>query len=43
MGHALSQWVYFGGVKAFADGSLGSGSALFYEVRLVFKNFYFKV
>ncbi|XP_004514888.1 protein LONG AFTER FAR-RED 3 isoform X2 [Cicer arietinum] len=31
MGHALSQWVYFGGVKAFADGSLGSGSALFYE------------
>lgn len=30
-GHALSQWVYFGGVKAFADGSLGSNSALFYE------------
>ncbi|PNY01951.1 amidohydrolase ytcj-like protein, partial [Trifolium pratense] len=31
MGHSLSQWVYFGGVKAFADGSLGSNSALFYE------------
>ncbi|CAJ2638809.1 unnamed protein product [Trifolium pratense] len=30
-GHSLSQWVYFGGVKAFADGSLGSNSALFYE------------
>lgn len=32
-GHALSNWVYLGGVKAFADGSLGSNSALFYEVR----------
>ncbi|MED6114660.1 Protein LONG AFTER FAR-RED 3 [Stylosanthes scabra] len=31
MGHALSEWVYIGGVKAFADGSLGSNSALFYE------------
>ncbi|XP_050882336.1 protein LONG AFTER FAR-RED 3 isoform X2 [Lathyrus oleraceus] len=31
MGRALSQWVYFGGVKAFFDGSLGSNSALFYE------------
>ncbi|KAK7323297.1 hypothetical protein VNO77_26763 [Canavalia gladiata] len=31
MGHALSQWIYLGGVKAFADGSLGSTSALFYE------------
>ncbi|XP_058768499.1 protein LONG AFTER FAR-RED 3-like isoform X2 [Vicia villosa] len=31
MGRALSQWVYFGGVKAFSDGSLGSNSALFYE------------
>ncbi|KAL5078250.1 hypothetical protein RYX36_017234 [Vicia faba] len=30
-GRALSQWVYFGGVKAFFDGSLGSNSALFYE------------
>ncbi|KAF7836219.1 protein LONG AFTER FAR-RED 3 [Senna tora] len=30
-GYALSQWIYFGGVKAFADGSLGSNSALFYE------------
>lgn len=32
MGHAVSQWIYLGGVKAFADGSLGSRSALFYEV-----------
>ncbi|GMN51481.1 hypothetical protein TIFTF001_020637 [Ficus carica] len=31
MGHAVSQWIYLGGVKAFADGSLGSRSALFYE------------
>lgn len=30
-GRALSQWIYLGGVKAFADGSLGSNSALFYE------------
>ncbi|XP_039070496.1 protein LONG AFTER FAR-RED 3 isoform X2 [Hibiscus syriacus] len=30
-GHALSDWIYFGGVKAFADGSLGSNSALFHE------------
>ncbi|XP_022764743.1 uncharacterized protein LOC111309970 isoform X2 [Durio zibethinus] len=30
-GHALSNWIYFGGVKAFADGSLGSNSALFHE------------
>ncbi|KAL6989749.1 Protein LONG AFTER FAR-RED 3 [Sarracenia purpurea var. burkii] len=27
----LSQWLYLGGAKAFADGSLGSNSALFYE------------
>uniref|UniRef100_A0A0D6R1A8 Amidohydrolase 3 domain-containing protein n=2 Tax=Araucaria cunninghamii TaxID=56994 RepID=A0A0D6R1A8_ARACU len=27
----LSQWIHIGGVKAFADGSLGSNSALFYE------------
>jgi predicted amidohydrolase YtcJ len=39
MGHSLSQWVYFGGVKAFADGSLGSNSALFYEVRSTFNFF----
>ena len=32
MGHDLSQWIYLGGVKAFADGSLGSNSALLYEV-----------
>ncbi|EXB80250.1 Putative amidohydrolase ytcJ [Morus notabilis] len=31
MGRAVSQWIYLGGVKAFADGSLGSNSALFYE------------
>ncbi|KAJ7949348.1 Amidohydrolase [Quillaja saponaria] len=31
MGHSMNQWIYFGGVKAFADGSLGSNSALFYE------------
>ncbi|KAH7860098.1 hypothetical protein Vadar_009293 [Vaccinium darrowii] len=30
-GRKLSQWLYLGGVKAFADGSLGSNSALFYE------------
>ncbi|XWS08291.1 hypothetical protein CRYUN_Cryun41cG0067000 [Craigia yunnanensis] len=30
-GHAMSNWIYFGGVKAFADGSLGSNSALFHE------------
>lgn len=30
-GKSLSQWIYVGGVKAFADGSLGSNSALFYE------------
>ncbi|KAH9698538.1 protein LONG AFTER FAR-RED 3 [Citrus sinensis] len=31
-GHVLSDWVYLGGVKAFADGSLGSNSALFHEI-----------
>ncbi|KAF3434288.1 hypothetical protein FNV43_RR25391 [Rhamnella rubrinervis] len=31
VGHAMSQWIHLGGVKAFADGSLGSNSALFYE------------
>nr|XP_043619515.1 protein LONG AFTER FAR-RED 3 isoform X2 [Erigeron canadensis] len=30
-GRKLSQWIYIGGVKAFADGSLGSNSALFHE------------
>ncbi|XP_058196312.1 protein LONG AFTER FAR-RED 3 isoform X2 [Rhododendron vialii] len=30
-GRKLSKWLYLGGVKAFADGSLGSNSALFYE------------
>ncbi|XP_021297225.1 uncharacterized protein LOC110426338 isoform X1 [Herrania umbratica] len=30
-GHALSNWIYLGGVKAFVDGSLGSNSALFHE------------
>ncbi|KAL2971863.1 hypothetical protein AAZX31_15G221300, partial [Glycine max] len=29
--HALSEWIYIGGVKAFSDGSLGSNSALLYE------------
>lgn len=29
----MSLWIHLGGVKAFADGSLGSNSALFYEVR----------
>ncbi|KAL8143308.1 hypothetical protein V2J09_016340 [Rumex salicifolius] len=29
--HALSQWIFLGGVKAFFDGSIGSSSALFYE------------
>ncbi|WOK99095.1 hypothetical protein Cni_G07807 [Canna indica] len=31
-GRILSQWIHLGGVKAFADGSLGSSSALFHEV-----------
>ncbi|XP_056688337.1 protein LONG AFTER FAR-RED 3 isoform X4 [Spinacia oleracea] len=31
-GHVVSQWLYLGGVKAFLDGSLGSNSALFYEI-----------
>ncbi|XP_075109582.1 protein LONG AFTER FAR-RED 3 isoform X2 [Nicotiana tabacum] len=30
-GRVLSQWIYLGGVKAFADGSLGSNSAFFHE------------
>ncbi|KAH6819713.1 Amidohydrolase family [Perilla frutescens var. frutescens] len=30
-GRKLSEWIYLGGVKSFSDGSLGSGSALFYE------------
>ncbi|KAJ9190564.1 hypothetical protein P3X46_001751 [Hevea brasiliensis] len=30
-GRTLSDWIYLGGVKGFADGSLGSNSALFYE------------
>lgn len=32
-GSVLSEWLYLGGVKAFIDGSLGSNSALFYEVK----------
>ncbi|XP_048495663.1 protein LONG AFTER FAR-RED 3 isoform X3 [Beta vulgaris subsp. vulgaris] len=31
-GRMVSQWIYLGGVKAFFDGSLGSNSALFYEI-----------
>ncbi|KAL7083747.1 hypothetical protein ACP275_14G181500 [Erythranthe tilingii] len=30
-GRKLSQWIYLGGMKSFADGSLGSNSALFRE------------
>ncbi|XP_011091836.1 uncharacterized protein LOC105172175 [Sesamum indicum] len=30
-GRKLSPWIYLGGMKSFADGSLGSNSALFYE------------
>ncbi|XP_010269387.1 PREDICTED: uncharacterized protein LOC104606051 isoform X2 [Nelumbo nucifera] len=30
-GRVISQWIYLGGVKAFADGSLGSNSALLYQ------------
>ncbi|XP_011020404.1 PREDICTED: uncharacterized protein LOC105122806 isoform X1 [Populus euphratica] len=30
-GRVLSNWIYLGGVKAFADGSLGSNSAFFFE------------
>ncbi|KAM7472624.1 hypothetical protein LguiA_010807 [Lonicera macranthoides] len=33
-GHKMNQWIYIGGVKAFADGSLGSNSALFHEAYL---------
>ncbi|KAL5570594.1 hypothetical protein UlMin_027169 [Ulmus minor] len=35
VGHSMSQWLYLGGVKAFADGSLGSSSALFHEPYVV--------
>jgi predicted amidohydrolase YtcJ len=28
----VSQWLRVGGVKAYADGSLGSGTALFHQV-----------
>ncbi|XP_042000285.1 protein LONG AFTER FAR-RED 3-like [Salvia splendens] len=31
VGRKLSEWLYLGGVKSFADGSLGSSSALLYE------------
>ena len=34
IGHMVSQRIYLGGVKAFFDGSLGSNSALFYEVSM---------
>ncbi|KAK4421879.1 protein LONG AFTER FAR-RED 3 [Sesamum alatum] len=30
-GRKLSPWIYLGGMKSFADGSLGSNSALLYE------------
>ncbi|XP_024520590.1 uncharacterized protein LOC9656200 isoform X2 [Selaginella moellendorffii] len=30
-GRHISDWVHIGGVKAFADGSLGSGTALFHQ------------
>lgn len=30
-GHDVSQWLRVGGVKAFADGSVGSGTALFHQ------------
>ncbi|XP_076960349.1 protein LONG AFTER FAR-RED 3-like [Bidens hawaiensis] len=30
-GRRVSQWIFLGGVKAFADGSLGSNSALFHK------------
>ncbi|KAJ4804799.1 Amidohydrolase family [Rhynchospora pubera] len=30
-GHRLSEWIHVGGVKYFADGSLGSNSALLHE------------
>lgn len=41
MGRAVSQWIYLGGVKAFADGSLGSKSALFHEVRIIIPGIHF--
>lgn len=38
-GRKLSQWIYLGGLKSYADGSLGSNSALFHEVRNENKSF----
>lgn len=35
-GRKQSPWLYLGGVKAFADGSLGSSSALLYEVEICY-------
>lgn len=35
-GRKQSPWLYLGGVKAFADGSLGSSSALLYEVEIYY-------
>lgn len=35
-GCSVSQWLRVGGVKAFADGSLGSRTALFHEVLIIF-------
>jgi predicted amidohydrolase YtcJ len=34
-GFMLSQWLHIGGVKAFADGSLGTRTALFHKVVFV--------
>ncbi|KAH9618689.1 hypothetical protein KSS87_020698 [Heliosperma pusillum] len=33
-GDVVDHWLYLGGVKAYIDGSLGSNSALFYEVAI---------
>lgn len=38
-GCSVSQWLRVGGVKAFADGSLGSRTALFHEVLIIFSFF----
>lgn len=39
-GCSVSQWLRVGGVKAFADGSLGSRTALFHEVLIIFSFLY---
>lgn len=39
-GYSVSPWLRVGGMKAFADGSLGSRTALFHEVFIILSFFY---